>query len=1080
MNSGTLTIYSASAGSGKTFQLTRIYLTRLFRSRYNYRKILAVTFTNKATAEMKNRILDQLYRLANGQNSEYLNHLIKDTGRNEEEIRNEATELLFSVLHDFSRFSISTIDTFFQKVIRSFARETGLHYGFNVELDHSIILSLAIDKMIASSAEDIELKEWLTEYVLRNLESEKSWNLKVEITKLAEELFREKFKTLPENEKEKFKDKTFLRDYIQKIKSILSKIEEKTRKLGNELQDYYSRFDLSDNMFYQKSRGIPGFIRSLSEGKVVLPNNNVKLVLGDNPRWSAKDPSPQLINAINGGLHETLTEAITFCEKNFSVYHTALAVSANIYTLGILSDVLIQVRNVASDENSFLISDSGEMLSLITNGDQAPFIYEKTGNAYENYMIDEFQDTSFLQWKNFHPLILESMGRGCDNLIVGDIKQSIYRWRNSDWRILADLQNNKVDNERIFRKMLDYNWRSRSGIIRFNNTLFTVIPEQTDRYFTNEGFNSDFKNLYDGAIQSDPGKKEGGYIRLEFVEGTDLSGMDSKNSGKKKSRNVWKQNVLEKIPGIIETIQDHGYQASDIGIIVREGREGESVVRKMIDYSNGCSSEKQIKYNYNIVSDDSLALSSSYAVTFIIAVLKVLCDPEDMISHAEMLRFYTLLNKADNSVVVNLYNESLAEGTHGMFPGGYNQFLEKIRNRPLFEITENIISFFGLGEFSENVPYLETFQDEVLNFTLNRNSDCDTFLEWWETRGSRKSISLPANQNSARVLTIHKAKGLEFKVVILPFLSWNLDHAAGKQPVLWIRPEVSPFDEIEIVPVKYVKALTETHFEKDYFMEKYFSFIDNINLLYVAMTRAIDAIYGFIPQTSGNSVTVSSVLKNALGSDYNPAGSRGLILKKYYDMEGEVFEYGEIPGTPDIKESNETIKADAYRVNNKPESLRLRLHGINYLTSSGKDKLCKIDYGNLIHEAFEGINTIADVPDALNKLINEGKITETDYHSLEEKLNALLKSVEYRDWFSPGLRIMRESEILTSSGGTRRPDRVIIKDDRAIVIDYKSGKEHRHYSEQALEYGRLLSHMGYNIVELYLWYVDINKIVTVS
>jgi len=1029
---------------------------------------------------MKSRILDQLHLLAKGEKSEYLDVLIRDTGKSEERIRDEAAELLFSILHDFSRFSISTIDTFFQKVIRSFARETGLHYGFNVELDHSVILSSALDEMIASSAEDREVKEWLTEYVLRNLDEERSWNLKGEITKLAEELFRETYKTLPESERKKLEDKTFLRNYVQKIKNIISTIDSRIRDFGNDLQDLCFRFGLNDEMFYQKSRGVPGFIRSLAEGKIVLPNKNVKLIQGDNPKWSAKEPSPQLLNAVNGGLHEKLNEAITFCEKNFSLYHTAKAVSANIYTLGILSDVLIRIRKVASDENSFLISDAGELLSLITEGDQSPFLYEKIGNVYENYMIDEFQDTSFLQWKNFNPLISESMSRGCENLIVGDIKQSIYRWRNSDWHLLADLQNNRIDNERIFRKSLDNNWRSRSEIIKFNNTLFSLIPLQTDKLFSDAGLETDFVDLYDGAIQSDPGKTAGGYIRLEFIERSGSSADDTDNDDRPKSKNAWKQTVLDRIPGIIELFQDHGYQPSDIGIIVREGREGEAVVRKMIDYSNNCPNEKKTKYNYNIVSDDSLALSSSYAITFIIAVLKVLCDPEDIISRAEMLRFYTLLNNKDNDIEMNLYQELLTEGTHEMFPEGYERFLVSIRNMPLFEVTEKIISFFGLGNHSENVAYLETFQDQVLNFSRNKNPDADKFLEWWVASGSRKSISLPANQNSARVLTIHKAKGLEFRVVLLPFLSWNLDHTSGKQPVLWIKPEKSPFNEVEVLPVRYSKTLPDTQFAKDYYREKYYSFIDNINLLYVAMTRSRDAIYGFIPQPAGNSVSISAVLKNALSSENNPAGGRGIILKKYYKIPEEVFEYGVIPGTVERKKDNRTIRSDIYKVNNRPESLRLRLHGINYLTSSGKDKLRKIDYGNIVHEAFEGINTPADVPEALSKLLRDGKITESDYLILEQKIKTLVNSPEIQEWFSPGLKILSESEILTPSGATRRPDRVIIKNDTAVVIDFKSGEEHGKYTRQALEYSKLLYEMGYRKVDSYLWYVDKNKIVAVS
>lgn len=1081
MNSGTLTIYSASAGSGKTFQLTRIYLTHIFRSRYNYRKILAVTFTNKATAEMKNRILDELYRLANGEKSEHLAHLVRDTGKSVKEIRNEAAGLLSVILHDFSRFSISTIDTFFQKVIRSFARESGLQSGYNVELDHSIILSAAIDEMIASSAEDRELMEWLTEYVLKNLDEEKSWNLKGEITGLAEELFREKFKTLPENERKKLEDKDYLRGYIQKIKDIITSIDKDVRDFGKKLQDLYVRFELTDDMFYYKSRGVPGFIRALSEEQIKLPNSYVKQILGDKPKWSSKDPSPALLKAINSGLQEALTEAIAYCEKNYKRYCTANAVSANIYTLGILSDVLVQVRKAASDENSFLISDAGELLSMITEGDQAPFIYEKIGNVFENFMIDEFQDTSYLQWKNFQFLIAESMSRGFDNLIVGDIKQSIYRWRNSDWQILADLQGKKVDNERILKKSLDNNWRSRSEIIKFNNTLFSLIPRQLDRSFSEEDLESDLISLYEGAVQSDPGRKGGGYIRLEFSDIKDPAGDNTDSGDRSNLLKVWKSTIAEKIPQVIELFQDQGYQARDIGIIVREGREGEELVRKIIEYSNSCPPEKKKRYNYNVVSDDSLALSSSYAITFIIAVVKVLHDPGDMISRAGMLRFYMLLHRKDKAEETSLYKEILTDETAGLLPEGYDRFLARIRNRPLFEVTESIISFFGLGEYPENVPYLQTFQDLVLNFSRSRTSDTDAFLEWWETGGGRKSISLPSGQNSMRVLTIHKAKGLEFPVVILPFLAWNIDHPSGKQPVLWVRPGESPFNEVEMIPVKYRRALSDTFFAEDYLREKYYSCIDNINLLYVAMTRARDAIYGFVPGMAGRKVSsVSTILKGALESDDNPAGEKGIFPGKYFNRENGVFEYGTIPGTDNVVEISKTVTTENYRVNNKPESLRLRLYGVNYLTPSGKDKMRKIDYGNLIHEAFEGIDTPADIAEVLDILAREGKITDSESLILEKKLSELINSPQVSDWFLPGLKVLKESEILSPSGGIRRPDRVIIEGDKAIVIDYKSGGEHGRHAMQMREYRKLLSEMGYSSIESYLWYIDKNRIVPVS
>ena len=504
MGEGTLTIYSASAGSGKTYRLTGIYLKSLFKSRYSYRRILAVTFTHKATAEMKSRILDNLHNLAVGESCEYLGELVSETNKPEEWIRGEAKQILNAVLHDFSRFSVSTIDSFFQKILRAFAREAGLHAGFNIELDHSTILSDAVNEMIASSVSDPLLLEWLTTYAMSNIDDEKSWNLKDGIVKLGQELFKEKFKILSADERLNLENKSFLLDYIKKVKSVASSVEKQWTEYGKNCAEIFSQYELSDDMFYYKGKGVPRFIRNLAAGVISEPNSYVLGVLNDPPRWTTGVISPQLQLAIQNGLEKNITEALKFYADNIIEYNSATAILSNIYALGILSDVLFNVHVITNSENSFLLSDAGEVLNLITMGDQAPFIYEKAGNRYENFMIDEFQDTSIIQWNNFRPLFENSMAGGFDNLVVGDIKQSIYRWRNSDWQILGKILKQSIDNERIISKPLTTNWRSRTNLIKFNNTLFSIIPSIIDDTLSDEVLPVSFKNIYSEAVQIDP------------------------------------------------------------------------------------------------------------------------------------------------------------------------------------------------------------------------------------------------------------------------------------------------------------------------------------------------------------------------------------------------------------------------------------------------------------------------------------------------------------------------------------------------------------------------------------------------
>jgi superfamily I DNA/RNA helicase len=478
----------------------------------------------------------------------------------------------------------------------------------------------------------------------------------------------------------------------------------------------------------------------------------------------------------------------------------------------------------------------------------------------------------------------------------------------------------------------------------------------------------------------------------------------------------------------IEKFQDKGYNASDIGIIVRDGKEGAMVLKKLIDYSNSTTSINRSRYNYNIVSGDSLLLSNSHVINFIISVLYVLSDSSDMIRRAAMLRFYLLAKGNNEADKIPLISNALITGSGSYFPEGYEPFLENTRQMPLFEAIESIISFFRLGSYSWNVAYLNTFQDYVINFTGNKNSDTLSFLYWWETSGKKKSVVLPGNQDAIRVLTIHKSKGLEFKVVILPFLSWNIDHLPLKQPFLWVKPTVSPFNELGILPVKYGKELIDTVF-CDYFKtEKYSVYLDNINLLYVALTRAKDAIYAYSVNNPRSNNSISWILKNAIASYQVVGDTQGLNMTKFYDVENKVFEFGELPENMKQPVDNQNISSPEYKVSMAVGSLKLKLHGENYFSSGQEEMRKKINYGKLMHEVFEGINTSSDIFQAVRKLVFAGKLPAEEAADLEKRVSSLISEPPVKEWFNAGNNVMNEAGIILTSGDIRRPDRVVFMD----------------------------------------------------
>jgi len=1063
MGIGTLTIYSASAGSGKTYQLAYIYLEKLFRSRLNYRKILAVTFTHKATAEMKGRILDELNKLASGGESKYLDDLVKSTGKSPAIIRKEAGEILYSILHDFSRFSVSTIDSFYQRIVRAFARDIGLYSGFDIEIDHTGILATAVGNMVSSAATDATIRNWLIMYARANIEEGKSWDLRKSITGLAGELFNEKFKLLPPEEKQKLQDKEFLKSYIKEMRSITSSFTSKLRELGQKCLGIIELYNLSDDLFYQKGKGLPSFIRTAARGEVKAPNSYVRAALGESQRWSSGPPSAPLREAMNAGLEESVRELVGFHDHNIIFYKTSNVILSYIYILGILSDVLSQVHLITRDENKFLLSDAGELIYMITRRDQTPFIYEKVGNAFENYMIDEFQDTSIIQWKNFRLLIDNSMAQGFENLVVGDIKQSIYRWRNSDWRTLRDLKK-EVDGRRYISKPLHTNYRSCSNIIRFNNSLFSIIPVQIDAELSENAQVTAFRELFSEAVQTDPGNKENGYIRLEFIDSTDES--------------AWQEKVLKRLPLVVESVQDKGFSASDIGILVRDNKEGAAVLREMIGYSVDSPAGNREKYNYNIVSAESLLLANSPAVNFIIALLRVLENPGDMISRALMLRNYLLALGNEEAGEIPLPGDEIIEYSAGFFPEGYTNFLNGLRYNTLWNITEQTIGFFKLGNYSFNVAYLNSFQDIVIGYATARNPGIASFLEWWDTEGIKKSISVPEQTDSMKVLTIHKSKGLEFRIVILPFLSWNLDHKAFHSNILWASPDTPPFNKLGIVPVRYKSDLSETIFAEQYNEEKYSAYLDNINLLYVAFTRAADAIIGFAPAKPRNENRIASVIRDAISfRGCHPDGS-DTFLHDHFNSETGIFEFGLLPEIQRKIFNPEGIRITNYPVNDNTGSLKLRLHWEDYF-SAGRDVIReRIRYGKTMHEIFGGVKTAADIESAVRKKVLEGQLDKNEEALTVQKIKDLISQPDISKWFEDGCIILNEAPVLMPDASSRRPDRVIIREGKASIVDFKFGDESPSHLTQVRNYMKTIASMGYDVAGGFIWYVDAGKIIS--
>ena len=1073
-----LTIYRASAGSGKTYTLTGEYIKLLLCGNDDHRRILAVTFTNKATEEMKSRIVRDLHSMANRKDEAYVRKMAEATDIPENDLPCIASETLARLLHDYSHFSVVTIDSFFQRVIRSFAREMGLYAGYNVELDQHSVLDESTGLMLDDIDKNNFLKDWLVEWAKRKIEEGKSWNFKSDILRLGSEIFSEELQNIEPALLRETTDKESLERFRVKLQHLVDNYWNVLQSYGQRAMSMIEHYGLEIDCFTQKQKGVGGYFSKLAERQEIQPNKYVMNALeGVEDGWYSKSSTwkTRIVDAYEGGVGEILQTAVTYQLEHDREVSTAVVILKQINVLGVLCDLMRYVNAYTRNQNLFLLSEaSGFLKTIIANAD-TPFIYERVGSFYNHFMIDEFQDTSSIQWDNFRPLVANSIASGHCNWLVGDVKQSIYRWRNTDWKILSQQVERDMKPQMVHIQNLNNNWRSAPEVVHFNNAFFREALLQMYTAFLNEEETTsdtdylhrmaeELVKAYQDSYQHLPETRNpelnNGYVRLSMV------------TQEKDEEKTWREKVLENLPQQLEQLQDLGYGLSDIAILVRENKEAQIIADMLLSYRQA---HPDSPYRYDVLSNESLLIDNSPVVKWLVAAMRCIVEPDDMINWAYLRHEY------ERNLSLGLSPQE-KDDRSTLPPLGIEGWGERL---PVYELSDYFIRQYNLYQNSGQAPFLQAFQDVLLQYTRREATDIRSFLDWWESVKHKKYVTMPDNQDAIRLVTIHKSKGLEFDAVIIPFCDWQLCKP-GK--TLWCQPAEEPFNNMKLLPLKFEQALRNTIFVKEYLQEKMLSYVDNLNLLYVAFTRAKKDLFISTPWQDKDSFTdVKNLIYRVFQQPLAPTLSsqeRGgsdenyIRLGDYWRPESSCCELGVLSGKESPKK--ETCAESATYLSQstgraRDDVIHITRNSAYFVTDATHG--AQMDKGRLLHDIFRSIITAADLKRCLNAMITEGKLSETERTHIVDLAHRALGNPTVSRWFAQGLQVKTEAEILLPDGSIARPDRIIFEDGHVEVIDYKFGLAIvPSYRTQVLRYMEYLHRMGYTSVKGYLWFVTLNKV----
>ena len=1031
------TIYDAAAGSGKTFTLVKEYLKILLQAKQvNYYKyILAITFTNKAVAEMKQRIIDNLISFSEEgfvKNPPDIAVIIaSETGMDLAEINSKAKKIITHLLHNYSSFSVETIDSFNHRLIRTFARDLKLSGNFEVSLEIQNLLAEAVDLLISKAGENQKITKTLIDYTLEKTDDDKSWDISKDIAKASGLLFSENdLEAFEKIKKKSFDDfSVFKKELIKKHNFLVKRIKE----IASETLQLIEEAGLEFTDFSRSS--FPKHFQNLANGKFDIKfNNQWQLAIGETPLYTGGTlkKSPDIA--------ATIDELTPVFEKNFKETKEFAreeklikAFLKSIIPLSVINLVNQEVESLKEEQNMLPITEFNRLINSEIKDQPTPFIYERLGEKYRHFFIDEFQDTSILQWQNIMPLVDNSLtqqyqdGQKGSLLLVGDAKQSIYRWRGGKPEQFIDLCNGKNPfsiNATVFN--LPTNYRSRKEIVTFNNEFFTFVSN----HFGEEKHQA----IYKTGNQQKQNNKEGGFVKFEFIT----------PENKEEKHRLY----AEKVHNTILHLLENGFQEKDICILTRKKDDG--ILLGTFLQEEGIA----------VVSSETLLLAHSPLVNFLVASLTLSLFPnsdQNKIIFLEFLYEQLAISKKKHTFFTSLMEE---EKLLEFLKNKLDFTFTEMQSKSLYDSLEYCIRKFNLKEKAD--AYLFGFMDFAFEFGQKNNASKMAFLEEWELQIKKLSIPISEDVNGVQLMTIHRAKGLEFPVVIFPYADLNIYKEVDPKNWFKIEDEDLSFNETLIYSsLNSIEEFGEQGQEMHREIKNTYE-LDNLNLLYVTLTRAESQLYIF-------SEMPTNVSEKGIIS-YNQFFGEFLKQKGLWEDEKDIYEIGAFQ-PKDSKEKTLNIETvNPYYYSSPPEEYQLNVISKDAsLWNTEAEKA--IASGTLLHEMMERVIVETDIISVFEEIENDTEMTSEEKIILKESINAIVKHPELNRFFQPSEKVIMERKIITSEGNILIPDRLNFHPNGTVsIIDYKTGALNKKNENQINRYASALIEMGYQVSEKILIY----------